>query len=84
MTPLGNSGLSWSDVLLGELPNVYVYAANTPSESIVAKHRGYGHHRVPTTCRRTLSRSPSHSGQASFVYSTSRYGADASAGATPR
>jgi hypothetical protein len=49
-SPLGNTGLSWSDVLLGELPNVYVYAANNPSESIVAKRRGYGtivSHNVP-------------------------------------
>ena len=48
--PLGNSGFSWSDVLLGDLPNVYVYAANNPSESIVAKRRGYGtivSHNVP-------------------------------------
>lgn len=48
--PLGNTGLSWSDVLLGDLPNVYVYAANNPSESIVAKRRGYGtivSHNVP-------------------------------------
>ena len=37
----GNTGLSWSDVLLGNLPNVYVYACNNPSESIVAKRRGY-------------------------------------------
>jgi magnesium chelatase subunit H len=29
-------------VLLGALPNVYVYACNNPSESIVAKRRGYG------------------------------------------
>ena len=37
-------------MLLGELPNVYVYAANNPSESIVAKRRGYGtiiSHNVP-------------------------------------
>ena len=48
--PLGNSGLSWSDVLLGGMPNVYVYAANNPSESIIAKRRGYGtiiSHNVP-------------------------------------
>ena len=47
---LGNSGLSWSDVLLGNLPNVYIYAANNPSESIIAKRRGYGtiiSHNVP-------------------------------------
>jgi magnesium chelatase subunit H len=31
--PLGNSGFSWSDMLLGELPNAYVYACNNPSVS---------------------------------------------------
>lgn len=49
-SPLGNTGLSWSDVLLGPLPNVYLYAANNPSESIIAKRRGYGtiiSHNVP-------------------------------------
>lgn len=40
--PLGNTGFSWSDILLGNMPNVYVYAANNPSESIIAKRRGYG------------------------------------------
>ncbi len=33
-----------------QLPNVYVYAANNPSESIIAKRRGYGtivSHNVP-------------------------------------
>lgn len=39
---LGNTGFSWSDILLGDLPNVYVYACNNPSESIIAKRRGYG------------------------------------------
>ena len=50
MSRAGNSGFSWSDVLLGDLPNVYVYAANNPSESIIAKRRGYGtivSHNVP-------------------------------------
>jgi len=49
-SPLGNNGLSWSEQLLGAMPNVYVYAANNPSESIVAKRRGYGvmvSHNVP-------------------------------------
>ena len=35
---------------MGELPNVYCYAANNPSESIVAKRRGYAtivSHNVP-------------------------------------
>eukprot|EP00984_Skeletonema_dohrnii_P037536 scaffold39692_cov150-Skeletonema_dohrnii-CCMP3373.AAC.1 len=40
--PLGNDRQSWSDELLGGTPNVYVYAANNPSESILAKRRGYG------------------------------------------
>lgn len=40
--PLGNDRQSWSDELLGGLPNLYVYAANNPSESILAKRRGYG------------------------------------------
>jgi magnesium chelatase subunit H len=49
-SPLGNTGYSWSDVLLGNLPNLYVYACNNPSESILAKRRGYGvliSHNVP-------------------------------------
>mmetsp|Transcript_27930 Transcript_27930/g.78984 ORF Transcript_27930/g.78984 Transcript_27930/m.78984 type:complete len:1563 (-) Transcript_27930:449-5137(-) len=48
--PLGNTGFSWSDALLGNLPNVYIYACNNPSESIIAKRRGYGtivSHNVP-------------------------------------
>jgi magnesium chelatase subunit H len=40
--PLGNDRKSWSDELLGDLPNLYVYAVNNPSESILAKRRGYG------------------------------------------
>merc|ERR1719491_1782061 len=40
--PLGNDRHSWSDELLGGLPNIYVYAANNPSESMLAKRRGYG------------------------------------------
>lgn len=49
-SPLGNTGYSWPDILLGDLPNLYVYAANNPSESILAKRRGYGvliSHNVP-------------------------------------
>ena len=48
--PLGNTGYSWSDVLLGDLPNLYIYVANNPSESMLAKRRGYGvliSHNVP-------------------------------------
>jgi len=40
--PLGNDRQSWSDEMIGSMPNVYVYAANNPSESILAKRRGYG------------------------------------------
>jgi cobalamin biosynthesis Mg chelatase CobN len=29
--PLGNDRKSWSDELLGDLPNIYVYATNNPS-----------------------------------------------------
>lgn len=39
--PLGNDRESWSDELLGGIPNIYVYAANNPSESILAKRRAY-------------------------------------------
>lgn len=38
---LGNDRQSWSDELVGDLPNIYAYAANNPSESILAKRRGY-------------------------------------------
>ena len=41
-SPLGNTAYSWSDILLGNIPNLYIYAANNPSESILAKRRGYG------------------------------------------
>jgi len=49
-SPLGNTGYSWPDILLGSMPHLYVYAANNPSESILAKRRGYGvliSHNVP-------------------------------------
>ena len=41
-SPLGNTVESWPDVLLGDSPNVYLYACNNPSESLLAKRRGYG------------------------------------------
>ena len=56
-SPLGNTGYSWSDILLGDIPNLYIYAANNPSESILAKRRGYGvlvSHNVPTYGRAGL------------------------------
>lgn len=42
------------------MPNVYVYAANNPSESILAKRRGYGtiiSHNVSHTHTRTHAQS---------------------------
>ena len=56
-SPVGNTGLSWSDVLLGNLPNIYVYTANNPSESIIAKRRGYGtivSHNVPPYGKKSI------------------------------
>jgi len=47
---LGNTGYSWPDILLGNMPHLYIYAANNPSESMLAKRRGYGvliSHNVP-------------------------------------
>lgn len=35
----GMSGKCWPDRLLGDLPNYYLYAANNPSEGIIAKRR---------------------------------------------
>ena len=56
-SPLGNTGYSWPDILLGNMPNLYIYAANNPSESILAKRRGYGvliSHNVPPLWTRWL------------------------------
>ena len=36
----GLSAQSWPDRLIGALPNVYLYAANNPSEGALAKRRG--------------------------------------------
>jgi magnesium chelatase subunit H len=35
----GMSASSWSDRLIGEMPNFYLYAANNPSEGTIAKRR---------------------------------------------
>ncbi|MFZ0407459.1 MAG: cobaltochelatase subunit CobN [Cyanobium sp.] len=58
-SPLGNTGYSWPDLLLDNLPHLYVYAANNPSESMLAKRRGYGvivSHNVPPYGRAGLYR----------------------------
>ncbi|MFN4225902.1 MAG: magnesium chelatase subunit H [Hyphomonas sp.] len=36
----GLSGACWPDYLVGDLPNIYFYAANNPSEATIAKRRG--------------------------------------------
>ncbi|MEO1707045.1 MAG: magnesium chelatase subunit H [Pseudomonadota bacterium] len=35
----GMSGACWSDHLIGDLPHIYFYAANNPSEATIAKRR---------------------------------------------
>jgi magnesium chelatase subunit H len=36
------SGESWLDRVIGELPNIYIYSVNNPSEGSIAKRRSYG------------------------------------------
>ena len=36
----GLSGDCWPERLIGDLPNIYLYAANNPSEGLIAKRRG--------------------------------------------
>lgn len=36
---LGLSSSCWPDILLGDLPNIYLYPLNNPSEAIIAKRR---------------------------------------------
>lgn len=36
----GLSGACWPDRLIGDMPNFYLYAANNPSEGLIAKRRG--------------------------------------------
>jgi magnesium chelatase subunit H len=38
---VGLSGACWPDRLIGELPNVYIYSVNNPSEGSIAKRRSY-------------------------------------------
>jgi magnesium chelatase subunit H len=38
---VGLSGDCWPDRLIGELPHVYVYSVNNPSEGTVARRRSY-------------------------------------------
>src|SRR5213075_1465501 len=38
---VGLSGDCWPDRLIGELPNIYIYSVNNPSEGTIAKRRSY-------------------------------------------
>jgi len=38
---VGLSGECWPDRLIGELPNIYIYSVNNPSEGTIAKRRSY-------------------------------------------
>ena len=38
---VGMSGVCYPDSLIGDLPNLYYYAANNPSEATIAKRRSY-------------------------------------------
>jgi magnesium chelatase subunit H len=38
----GLSSSCWPDRLIGELPNIYIYSVNNPSEGTIAKRRSYG------------------------------------------
>jgi magnesium chelatase subunit H len=38
----GLSSRCWPDRLIGELPNIYIYSVNNPSEGTIAKRRSYG------------------------------------------
>src|SRR5438477_12513878 len=38
---VGLSASCWPDRLIGELPNIYIYSVNNPSEGTIAKRRSY-------------------------------------------
>jgi magnesium chelatase subunit H len=38
---VGLSDKCWPDRLIGELPNIYIYSVNNPSEGTIAKRRSY-------------------------------------------
>jgi magnesium chelatase subunit H len=54
---LGLTADCWPDLLLGEVPNLYLYPLNNPAEAAVAKRRGYAavvSHAVPPYARAGL------------------------------
>ena len=38
---VGLSNECWPDRLIGEMPNIYIYSVNNPSEGTIAKRRSY-------------------------------------------
>lgn len=49
-SPLGSTAKCWPDIMLGNMPVLYVYTANNPSEASIAKRRGFSTiitHNVP-------------------------------------
>ncbi|NTU96584.1 MAG: magnesium chelatase subunit H [Chlorobiaceae bacterium] len=55
--PTGLTGDCWPDALLGETPHFYIYPVNNPSESSIAKRRGFAtmvSHVVPPLSRAGL------------------------------
>jgi len=38
---VGLSSECWPDRLIGDLPNIYIYSVNNPSEGTIAKRRSY-------------------------------------------
>ena len=54
---LGVTRSCWSDALVGEVPHLYLYPMNNPSEANIAKRRGYAtiiSHNVPPMMRAGL------------------------------
>jgi magnesium chelatase subunit H len=54
---LGLSAACWPDTLLGEIPSLYIYPLNNPSEANIAKRRGYSvivSHAIPPYSRAGL------------------------------
>lgn len=54
---LGLTADCWSDLLLGEVPNLYLYPMNNPTEAAIARRRGYASiisHAVPPYARAGL------------------------------
>lgn len=54
---LGLTGQCWPDALLGDLPHLYLYPLNNPSEAGIAKRRGYAttvSHAIPAYARAGL------------------------------